>query len=107
MHSRHADTPKITVDPSNFALDIDAQRLILLDPFATWRRHLDHDHLGYGEPAFGQKFTESLDPALDPLRVIKPIDAEDDGLRLPQLCSDFGRALTDRRAGREFLDLGH
>src|SRR5262252_3405029 len=84
----YADAPVVAVDPADLPFDVDAQRLIALNAFPAWGGHLHHDRFGYRQPALGEQFAECLDATLDALRVVEPVDAEDDGLRVTKLGAD-------------------
>ena len=78
----------------------------MLDAFPARRGHLHHDHLGYRQSVFRQQLPERLEPLLDALGVIQPVDAEDHRLGVAEFGPDLFGPGADQRAGRERLDLG-
>ena len=91
VHGRRADPAELAVDPAHLALDLLAQPVVVLDPLPARRGDLDHDRLRHVEPALGEQLAERLEPVLDALGVVEPVDAEDDRLRIAELGPDLAR----------------
>ena len=97
VHGRHADAAEVAVDPPDLALDPDPQRLVVLDPLPARRRDLDHDRLGHAQRPVLEQLAERLEAELDPLRVVEPVDAQDQRLRVAQLGADLPGPRLHRR----------
>src|SRR5689334_11653871 len=107
VHGRYADATVVPVDPADLALHFDAESLVVLDPLAARRGHLNHHRLRYRESVFRQKFPVRLEALLDALGVVEAVDAEDDRLRIAELGADLLGPGPYQWARGQPLDLGH
>ncbi len=105
VHGRQADAAEVAVDPPDLALDPDPQQLVVLDPLPARCRDLDHGRLGARERPVLEQLAERLEPKLDPLRVVEPVDTEDQRLRVAQLGADLAGPRLHGLGGRDLLHL--
>ena len=101
-----ADVGLFAVDPADGEFDVVADELVLLEALPRRGGDLDEDDVLDVEPAFGEELPVRLEAVPDALRVVHPVDAEHDDLRVADLLADLGGALDDRRIPRELLEVG-
>ena len=85
VHHRMTDLGVFAVDVADLAFDVIAQQLIALHPFAARCRQLDQHGVVALNAALGEQLGKRLQPNIDALGVIEPVDAEHDLARVAQL----------------------
>ena len=105
MHGRAAHLCVVAVDPAHGELHVVAQRLVRLDAFPARARHLNQDH-PRPEPALVEQLAVGLEAVQDPLGVVEPVDAEQQGVRLVEGQPDLGRTFPDVFAPGDLLQGG-
>ena len=99
------DTTVLAVDLADQTLDLVAFLLVVLHAFPGGRGDLDHDvSLRIEHPGLEQR-AERAESQADALRVVEPVDAEQDHLRVAEPRPDLGDALAGGASGGDLLDL--
>ncbi len=98
---RVADGPVVAVDPPDRELDLVAQLLVRLHPLAARARDLHERGVLDRDASLGEELAERLQAVADALRVVQPVDAQQDRLRVAEVGADLAGALLDGRV------LGH
>src|SRR5271166_7082777 len=101
-----ADLTVFAVDVADLALDVVAQQLVAVDTFPAGGGELHQDGVVTFGPPFRQQLRKGLQPDVDALGVVQPVDAEQDFAGIAQLGTYFlgplphtalSRGLVERR----------
>src|SRR5262249_4779208 len=82
-----------------------AQHLVVLDPLPARYGDLDEYGVRYLDPPVGEQLPVRLQPVLDALGVVEPVDAEHDAVGVAEVGTDLGGPLDDLLGAGEALRL--
>ncbi|CFE45404.1 Uncharacterised protein [Mycobacterium tuberculosis] len=95
MHYRMANLTVLAVNVADLAFDVVAQRLVALHPLAARGSQLDQDGVVAFDAALGQQLGKGLQPYVDALGVVEPVNTEQDLARISQFGANLAGPAPD------------